>query len=256
MQKDTFRELVDIMETLRGEDGCPWDRKQTHQSLRKYLLEEAYEVLESIDQNDIEALRNELGDLLLQVIFHAQIAKENEHFNIDEVIDAISKKLVDRHPNVFGDQVIMTAEEQIENWERLKRQEGRDSAIEGVPKELPALQRAQRIQQKASHVGFDWTVVDDVWKKVQEEIEELRRVTDDGDQARMEEEFGDVLFSLVNLSRFLKLSPEDALRTTIEKFIRRFQKVEEEIKARGKRLEDCTLQEMDAIWNEAKEEEG
>ena len=255
MPKDSFRELVEIMQTLRGESGCPWDRKQTHKSLRQYLLEETYEVLECIDQNDMEALRQELGDLLLQVVFHGQIASENQDFDIDGIITAISEKLIARHPNVFGEQVIETAEEQVHNWERLKRLEGRDSVIDGVPKQLPSLLRAHRIQQKASHAGFDWPVVDDVWKKLLEEIEELQQVASGADRHRIEEEFGDVLFSLVNLSRFLKVNPEDALRATIEKFNRRFQKVEERIKARGKRLEQCSLEEMDAIWEEVKEEE-
>ena len=255
MPKDSFRELVEIMQTLRGESGCPWDRKQTHKSLRQYLLEETYEVLECIDQNDMEALRQELGDLLLQVVFHGQIASENQDFDIDGIIRAISEKLIARHPNVFGEQVIETAEEQVHNWERLKRLEGRDSVIDGVPKQLPSLLRAHRIQQKASHAGFDWPVVDDVWKKLLEEIEELQQVASGADRHRIEEEFGDVLFSLVNLSRFLKVNPEDALRATIEKFNRRFQKVEERIKAKGKRLEQCSLEEMDAIWEAVKEEE-
>ena len=252
MQKDSFRELVDIMQTLRGDSGCAWDKKQTHTSLRQYLLEETYEVLETIDQNDLVALKNELGDILLQVVFHAQIASENDNFDIDDVIAAISKKLIDRHPNVFGDQIIKTAEEQVGNWERLKRQEGRDSAISGVPRELPALQRALRIQQKASHVGFDWSSVENVWDKVHEEITELQEAAASGDQSKIEEELGDVLFSVANLSRFLKVNPEDALRATIEKFIYRFQRVEEEIKARGKNLEDCTLEEMDEVWDEVK----
>lgn len=254
MPKTHFEELTGIMEKLRGEGGCPWDRKQTHQSLRQYLLEEAYEVLETLDRNDMNALKEELGDLLLQVVFHAQIASENDEFDINDVIDSINKKLIFRHPNVFGDVVIKTAEEQTVNWEKLKKEEGRESTISGVPRELPALLRAHRIQAKAATVGFDWSEIKDVWEKVDEEMEELREATRLKDQQKIDEEMGDLLFSLVNLSRFLHTNPEDALRQTIEKFNDRFQKVEAELKKRGKTPDEATLREMDEIWEEIKKE--
>ncbi len=255
MAQKEFDRLVSIMERLRQPDGCPWDRKQTHQSLRQYLLEETYEVLEALDEEDFPALKEELGDLLLQIVFHAQLAKEEGKFSIEDVVNAISDKLVRRHPNVFGDVVINTAEEQSKNWELLKKKEGRTSAIEGVPKELSALLRAWRIQQKAAQVGFDWDNTADVWAKVEEELAELREAVGSGSRDKIEDEFGDVLFALVNLSRFLKINPEDALRRTVNKFIRRFQQVESTLKERGKSPEDSNLEEMDAIWNEIKKKE-
>ena len=255
MAQKEFDRLVSIMERLRQPDGCPWDRKQTHQSLRQYLLEETYEVLEALDEEDFPALKEELGDLLLQIVFHAQLAKEEGKFSIEDVVNAISDKLVRRHPNVFGDVVINTAEEQSKNWELLKKKEGRTSAIEGVPKELSALLRAWRIQQKAAQVGFDWDNTADVWAKVEEELAELREAVGSGSRDKIEDEFGDVLFALVNLSRFLKVNPEDALRRTVNKFIRRFQQVESTLKERGKSPEDSNLEEMDAIWNEIKKKE-
>ncbi len=255
MAQEEFDRLVRIMDRLRQPDGCPWDRKQTHRSLRQYLLEETYEVLEALDEEDFAALKEELGDLLLQIVFHAQLAKEEGHFTIDDVARAISDKLVRRHPNVFGDVVIKTAEEQSKNWELLKKQEGRSSAIEGVPKELSALLRAWRIQQKAAQVGFDWDNTDDVWAKVDEELAELREAAESGDLDKIEDEFGDVLFALVNLSRFLKVNPEDALRRTVNKFIHRFQQVEATLRERGKSPEESDLAEMDAIWNQIKVEE-
>lgn len=250
-----FDELVSIMHRLRQPDGCPWDREQTHKSLRQYLLEETYEVLEALDNEDFAALREELGDLLLQVIFHAQLAKEEGYFTIEEVVQGISDKLIRRHPNVFGDVVIHTADEQTKNWELLKKKEGRSSAIEGVPKELSALLRAWRIQQKAAQVGFDWDDISHVWAKVDEECNELKDAVQSENRDKIEDEFGDVLFALVNLSRFLKINPEDALRHTIRKFGTRFRKVEKELESQGKSPEQSTLKEMDAIWNSIKKEE-
>ncbi len=255
MAQEEFERLVHIMNRLRQPDGCPWDRKQTHRSLRQYLLEEAYETLEALDEENYEALKEELGDLLLQIVFHAQLAQEEGHFTIEDVVRGISDKLVRRHPNVFGNVVIKTAEEQSKNWELLKKKEGRTSAIEGVPKELSALLRAWRLQQKAAQVGFDWDNLADVWAKVEEELTELRLATDSGDSDRIEDEFGDVLFALVNLSRFLKVNPEDALRRTVNKFVRRFQQVEATLRERGKSPEESNLAEMDAIWNAVKQKE-
>ncbi len=250
-----FESLVQIMTQLRDEQGCPWDKEQTHQSLTKYLLEEAYEVLESIDENNDEALKEELGDLLLQVVFHAQIASEKNTFDIAKVIDTITDKLVRRHPNVFGDVKINTAEEQSINWEKLKKQEGKESILDGVPKALSALLRAQRLQQKASTAGFDWPVEEPVWQKVLEEIEELKNAHQKESKERVEEEFGDLLFSLVNISRFLKINPEDALRKTSEKFIKRFKGIEREFKLKGEEISEATLEELDAVWEKQKDDE-
>jgi tetrapyrrole methylase family protein/MazG family protein len=247
-----FTKLIAIMARLRGDTGCPWDREQTHLSLRKYLLEETYEVLEAIDLGDDQELRVELGDLLLQVFFHAQIASEETRFDIEDVIAAICDKLVRRHPNVFGDVEINTAEEQSINWERVKRAEKKGSVLEGVPKALSALVRARRIQQKAATVGFDWGATRPVLDKIDEEVAELKEAVSKMDDKAITDEFGDILFSMVNISRFLNVDPEDALRGTVEKFIRRFEKVESFFENRGKSLADCTLEEMDTVWTQIK----
>ncbi len=252
---EKFEKLVQIMAELRSEHGCPWDKEQTHQTLTQYLLEEAYEVLESIDENDDQALRDELGDLLLQVVFHAQIASESNTFDISKVIDTISEKLVRRHPNVFADVKIKTAEEQSINWEKLKKKEGKESVLDGVPKALSGLLRAQRLQQKASTVGFDWPEEEPVWQKVFEEIDELKTAHQKKNKKYVEEEFGDLLFSLVNISRFLKINPEDALRKSSEKFIKRFSNIELKFKLKGKDISEATLEELDAVWEKQKEDE-
>ncbi|MBD3287308.1 nucleoside triphosphate pyrophosphohydrolase [candidate division KSB1 bacterium] len=250
--KDEFGRLVEIMEKLRSDDGCPWDREQTHQSLRQFLLEETYEVLETIDEENYDELKYELGDLLLQVIFHAQIAQENRMFDIGDVLKAISDKLIHRHPNVFGDVQIKSAEEQIVNWEKMKHSEGKKSVIDGVPKELSALLRAHRIQSKAATVGFDWETIIQVWDKVKEELAEFETAIESKNQAEIEDEFGDILFTLVNLSRFINVNPEDAMRATTEKFIKRFKLVEQEIKKQGKLVSESSLDELDAIWDRIK----
>ncbi len=255
MAGESFVRLVEIMRRLRSENGCPWDRKQTHRSLRQYLLEETYEALDCLDRDDLACLKEELGDLLLQIVFHAQIAEEEGVFTIDDVIQTITDKLIRRHPNVFGDAVIETAEEQSRNWERLKQEEGRRSVLSGVPKHLPALLRAYQVQAKAARVGFDWEDSRDVWNKVEEELDELKQAVKEGATREVEQEFGDLLFSLVNLARFLHVNPEDALRGTIAKFEERFLRIEEELRRRGKRPEDSSLEEMDEIWNEAKKKE-
>jgi len=251
-----FSRLVEIMAMLRGENGCPWDIAQDHKSLRQHLLEEAYEVLETIDDEHYEKLPDELGDLLLQVIFHAQIASEKGLFNIESVLQAIINKLIRRHPHVFGDKVVETAEEQIILWEQIKiNNEGKKSAIDGVPKQLPALVRSYRMQNKAATVGFDWDNIEPVWDKVSEETAELKNAIETGDKENIEDELGDLLFTIVNLSRFLKVNPEDALRKTIKKFDRRFRKVEAEFKNKGQALTDVTLEEMDNVWEEIKKQE-
>jgi tetrapyrrole methylase family protein/MazG family protein len=247
-----FEDLVNIMETLRSPEGCPWDKEQTHESLKPYLLEEAFEVLESIEENDFCGLKEELGDLMLQSVFHAQLAKENNQFTIQDVLDTINQKLIRRHPHVFGHEEINTADEQRIHWEKLKKHEGKTSIVDGVPKMLPSLLRARRVQQKAATVGFDWEKVDQVWEKVHEEIDELLKAVRKNQSEKIEEEFGDLLFALVNLARFLPVNPEEALRHSIDKFIHRFQKMEDVISQEGKDLRKMNLQEMDTIWNRIK----
>jgi len=253
----SFDELVDIMALLRSERGCPWDREQTHESIRPYLIEEVYEVLRAIDDRDDEELKAELGDLLLQIVFHAQIAKEEGRFDIEDVIRTNIEKLKRRHPHVFGRTAVSGTEEVLENWERIKGEErGNDkpaSALDGVPRELPALLRAQRVQEKASMVGFDWERAEDVMGKVDEEFRELKEACRSGDPGRIADEMGDFLFSLVNLSRFLGVWPEDALRGTVDRFERRFRFIESELAKSGKSPREATLQEMDALWEKAKE---
>lgn len=251
-----FDQLIDIMRKLRSRDGCPWDREQSHESLKPYMLEEAYEVLETIDIKDMEALKEELGDLMLQSVFHAQIASESGYFSMEDVLQAINDKLVRRHPHVFGDVQIETAEEQRIHWETLKqKKEGKKSVIDGVPVSAPALLRAYRMQQKAATVGFDWNDISPVWDKIHEELGELKSEIDRENVDKIEEEFGDFLFALVNLSRFIKVNPEEALRKAINKFDFRFRQVEQRLKDADKDIRQSTLEEMDAIWNEIKDQE-
>ncbi len=255
-----FTELVEIMARLRGENGCPWDRQQTHESLKPYLVEEAYEVLEAIDEQDASTLCEELGDLTLQVVFHAQLAEEAGAFARADVLAAICEKLKRRHPHVFGDVVAETAQEVLFNWEQIKhaerrRLQGKASLLDGVPRELPALLRAHRLQEKASRVGFDWAEAREVLRKVEEEMAELRGAMDGQAPERVEAELGDLLFALVNLGRFLAVNPEEALRKTIARFIRRFQYIEESLARQGQTPGTVTLQEMDALWEQAKAQE-
>ena len=246
-----FIEFVKIVKRLRKE--CPWDKEQTHSSLRRCLLEESYEVLEAIDNNNLDELKKELGDLLLQVVFHTSIAEEKNEFSLSDVINLETEKLVARHPHVFDNLKVSGSDEVKANWEKLKFKEGRESILDGVPKELPALFKAYRIQEKASKVGFDWKEEKPVYQKILEEIEELKKNIDLGtDHREIEDEFGDVLFSIVNYSRFLKINPEDALRKTIEKFITRFNKIEDYAKSTNKKLEDMGSDEMDEIWSASK----
>ena len=251
-----FEELVEIMAKLRSEGGCPWDREQTHQTLRPYLIEEAYEVLDALDNGEDGDFRDELGDLLLQVVFHAQIAAEEQRFDIHDVARAINDKLVRRHPHVFGDTRADTADEVLTNWEKIKREEkgeeGPGSVLDGLPAGMPALLRAYRIQEKVARVNFDWDDVSAVIEKVGEEIVEVRTALEHGDRAKIEEEMGDLLFSLVNLSRHLNVSPEDALRRSNDKFIRRFRYIEAALELKGESLERATFEELDALWDEAK----
>ncbi len=252
MVEQSFQKLIDIMETLRGKDGCPWDREQTHQSLKPFLLEETYEVLETIDEENFTGLKEELGDLLLQVVFHARLAEESGRFSIKDVLHEINAKLIRRHPHVFGQKKIRTADEQRSHWERMKKDEGKSSVLDGVPRSIPALYRASRIQQKAASVGFDWEIIDQVWEKVDEEMGELKESLHEEDPYKITEEFGDLLFALVNLSRFIKVQPEDALRQAIDKFIDRFRKLEKVMDDRGVDMHDASLEELDAVWDSIK----
>lgn len=245
-----FRRLVAIVRRLRHD--CPWDREQTHQSIRHSLIEETYEVVEALDENNLDGLRTELGDLLLHVVMHATIAEQGREFTLKDVIDGISDKLIRRHPHVFGTTKVKNAHEVKRNWEKLKMAEGRTSVLEGVPKHLPALQRALRVQERAAKVGFDWNRIDDVWNKVEEETAELKHALKKRNRKRREEEFGDFLFALVNYARFIDINPENALRSTIEKFTRRFHYIESELKKAGKDIHDSSLEEMDVHWNNAK----
>ena len=248
-------ELMGVVDRLRSEQGCPWDRQQTAQSLLPYLLEETYEVMESVTADDARALREELGDLLLHIVFQGSLASEQGRFTLGDSIRTVIDKLIRRHPHVFGDQPAADTAVIRQRWEAAKqREKGRASVLDGVPRTLPALNRARRLQEKVSSVGFDWQQVDDVWAKVAEEIDELREACAAGDDAAMQEEFGDVLFSLVNLGRFLGLSGEDALRQAIGKFEQRFRGIEQELARRGRRIEDATLDEMDGIWNRLRRE--
>jgi len=248
-----FGEYVAVVRRLRKE--CPWDREQTHESIRHSLIEEAYEVVESIDHGDLGELKLELGDLLLHVVLHSIIAEEERAFTIANVMSESSAKLIRRHPHVFGDVRVSSSSDVKLNWEKIKLTEGRKSLMDGVPKKLPSLLRSHRLQEKASKVGFDWKRKEDVWKKVKEEITELHEAEKKRSHQHLEEEFGDLLFALVNYARFLKINPESALHRSTRKFARRFRQIEEELQKRGKKLEHSSLEEMDAIWNEGKKQE-
>ena len=251
-----FEELVNIVSRLRAPDGCPWDREQTNHTLLPYFVEEVYEAIESIDDRDWDLVKEELGDILLHIVFQASIAEDEKNFQIIDSLDNINKKLINRHPHVFGDAKAEAAFHAKQNWEAEKHKEkGRESRLDGVPNSLPSLIRAQRLQQKASYAGFDWEKIEQVWGKVNEEIIELKEAEISGNNQHIQEEMGDLLFAIVNLSRHLNISSEDALRKTNQKFIRRFKKVEEGIKAKGKKLNEASLEEMDSIWNEAKHNE-
>ena len=249
-----FEELVEIVEKLRAPDGCPWDREQTNQSLLPYFIEEVYELIESVDEENWDTVKEELGDLLLHMVFQASIGEDEGKFKLADSLTNVNEKLVRRHPHVFGNAKADAAFHAKQNWEAQKHKEkGRKSRLDGVPKNLPALVRAQRLQQKASYAGFDWDEVEQVWDKVHEEIQELKDAQSNESKDHIAEEIGDVLFAVVNLARYLDIPAEDALRKTNQKFTSRFSKVEEGIKAQGKELEDASLEEMDAIWEMAKE---
>jgi len=245
-----FRRFVRIIRRLRKD--CPWDRKQTHRSLRDSLIEETYEVVEALDRTRTDHLCGELGDLLLNILLQATIAEQAGEFTLRDVFSDITRKLIRRHPHVFGSTKVAGAEEVKRNWDAIKLAEGRRSVLEGIPRHLPALQGAQKLQQRASRVGFDWEKSDDAWEKVREELEELRTTLLTANRRKREEEFGDLLFALVNYARFIGVHPEHALRSANKKFTRRFHYIEKILRQRGKNPGQSSLAEMDALWNEAK----
>jgi tetrapyrrole methylase family protein/MazG family protein len=254
---ESFDDLVEVMRILRSDQGCPWDREQSHESLKPYMIEETYEVLDAIDRGDDGELLEELGDLLLQIVFHAQLAAEDGRFTMEDVARVIVQKLKRRHPHVFGDVQVENSQQVLKNWEEIKRGEGKNSVLDGVPRELPALLKARRVQDKVKRVGFDWEDPTGAFQKVREEIGEIERAIQKGDRNAIEEEFGDVLFSLVNVSRFLDIDAEESLRQTVEKFSRRFRYIEARVASLGKRpIEDYSLDELDALWEESKRDGG
>lgn len=254
-KKDIY-DLIDIIDDLRGEDGCPWDREQTHESLKRALIEESYEVIDAIDKEDDNAIIEELGDVLLQVVFHAAIGKDDGYFNLGDIIESICNKMIFRHPHVFGDVKAENSNEVVTNWEELKKQEKGLTTVteqlDGIARALPALIRASKVQNKAKKVGFDWDSVEDAAKKVEEELNEVLEVYKTGNGVRITEEIGDLLFSCVNVARFLNVNEEEALNKTTDKFIKRFSYIENSATKKGVKLEQMSLEQMDNLWNEAK----
>ena len=254
-KKYDFNDLIGIIDTLRGENGCPWDKEQTHKSLRESLLEEAYEVADAIDNDDNINLCEELGDILLHVVLHSRIAKENDVFTIEDVVNGIAKKMIYRHPHIFGESSALTADDVVRDWEMLKKKEqgfeSQSDVLKSVPKALPSMVRAEKVQKKAEIVGFDFKNVQEVLDKVDEEVLEFKQELI-VKSSNIEEEFGDVLFSLVNLSRKLKINPEIALTKSTEKFINRFERVEKSVNNMGKTMIDMEIEELDKLWNKVK----
>ena len=249
-QLAAINRLLDIMDDLR--EKCPWDKKQTLESLRHLTIEETYELADAILDNDLPEIKKELGDVLLHIVFYAKIGSEKNAFDIADVANSICDKLIDRHPHIYGDVVVENEEDVKRNWEQLKLKEGKSSVLEGVPKSLPAVVKASRIQEKVAGVGFDWEKPEQVWEKVQEELSELNEEIKAGNAQNIEKEFGDVLFSMINYARFIDVNPENALEKTNKKFINRFQYLEEEAKKENKQLSDMTLDEMDVYWEASK----
>lgn len=247
-----FEDLVQLVSILRKE--CPWDKKQTHQSIKDNLVEEAYEAIEALDNEDMNEFKKELGDLLLHVVFHSNMASETNTFDIGEVIYVLMEKLIRRHPHVFGEQVVDGEDQVAENWENIKLKEGKKSTLDGLPLHLPALIRAQRMQEKAANVGFDWPEWRQAWEKLEEEFSEFKETLSENNKERSADEFGDLLFSMVNVARYFDLVAEDSLRKTNRKFEQRFRFVEEKLKQNGKTLKESTLEEMDSYWELSKTE--
>ena len=250
-----FNELVNIVSKLRSPDGCPWDREQTKESLRPFLIEEFYEVIDALDDNDVEGTKEELGDLLFQILIQSQLSKEEGDFSIDDVVEGIASKMVGRHPHVFGDKELKTSDDVEVWWEQRKKEEGKvyRSVLSGVPRSLPALLRATELQKRATRVGFDWEHIEDIVEKLEEEVGELKDAIAGKKRDEIEAEFGDILFVLVRISSFMNVDAETALGRTNNKFIKRFSHIEEEASIQGKKLSEMTLGEMEALWNRAKE---
>ena len=251
-QLEAFGRLLDIMDELR--EKCPWDRKQTMESLRHLTIEEVYELGDAILDNDLTEVRKELGDIMLHMVFYARLGQEQGAFDVADVLNGICEKLIQRHPHIYGDVEVRDEEEVKQNWEKLKMKEGRESVLEGVPRSLPAMVKATRIQDKAKGVGFDWEEKEQVWEKVQEELAELREAEASGEEQHVEEELGDVLFSVINYARFLNMDPESALERTNKKFIGRFTHMERQIKEQGLLMQDMSLSELEAFWRSAKKQ--
>lgn len=249
---ENFQQLVELVERLRRE--CPWDREQTNLSIKNNLIEEAYELFEAIEEGDDEKMVEELGDVLLQVVFHSQIKKDQRSFDINTVIERLVEKLIRRHPHIFGENKLSSSQQVLDQWHQIKQQEkNRESIFDGIPKRMPALQRAVKVQNRAAKVGFDWENIEDVWKKVEEELNELKQAETQEEKVH---ELGDLLIAVTNLARFMKINPEEALHLSTDRMIRRFSYIEQKAKEQGKKLEEMSLQEMDSYWNQAKELEG
>lgn len=251
---EKFMRLVEIMARLRAPGGCPWDREQTHESLKKYMVEEAYEACDAIDSGEDRQIAEELGDVLLQVVFHAQVASEEKRFTIEDVLDAINTKLVSRHPHVFGELKLDNSEQVLQHWEsfKVREKQERQSILDGIPRDLPALLKAHRIQERVARVGFDWEKVEDVFCKVKEELREFEEACYSQEDDRIEDELGDLFFAVVNVARFLEKDPEAALQRTIRKFTRRFNYIEQQVKQSGQDLQSVSLEVMDKYWEESK----
>ena len=255
---ESFRKLIEIVDTLMGKNGCPWDNVQTRESLKPYLVEETYEVLEALDTNDPDQIKDELGDLLYQILFHSKISSKNNEFDIKDVLDNLKEKMVRRHPHVFKEGQINTPDQVIERWEEIKKEEkthsNHPSILDSVPKQLPSLLRAQKLQKKAAKEGFDWDEISDVFDKLDEEISEFKSAVLEGKGADIQSELGDILFVLVNIAKFKKIDAEEALRSTNNKFIKRFQYIEQEVAKQGKTLKETSLEDMERHWQNAKKQ--
>jgi tetrapyrrole methylase family protein/MazG family protein len=255
---DSFRKLIEIVDTLMGDNGCPWDKVQTRESLKPYLIEETYEVLEALDTNDPEKIKDELGDLLYQVLFHAKISSLNGEFDIRDVMNSLNEKMVRRHPHVFEKGQLNTPDQVVKQWEEIKKEErnqaNQKSILDSIPINLPSLLRAQKLQKKAAKEGFDWDQVSDVFNKLDEEITEFKKAVLEGKDKDIQSEVGDILFVIVNIAKFNKIDAEEALRSTNNKFTKRFQYIEQKIAKKGKKLKESSLEEMERYWQEAKNE--
>jgi len=251
-----FKKLTDVMDSLMSADGCPWDKAQTRESLKPYLLEETYETLEALDSNKTNAIKDELGDLLFQIIFHSKISSINNEFNICDVVENVTEKLIRRHPHVFDKGNLITPEQVVIQWEEIKRtekaEENRNSILDGIPKSSPALKRSQKLQEKAAKKGFNWELIEDVFEKLEEEIGEFKSAVLGKNPSAMKDEFGDLLFVLVNIAQRLKIDSEEALRSSNNKFFRRFQYIEEQISGAGEKMEEVPLDRLNKLWEEAK----